>query len=471
MQDKHKIADDSPPANLVQTWIAATFRPHEFFSRPIAKRSTVGPIAFTALLSIASTLPEVFLNIGADTHKTSPGTGFGMIFGGLLFSILGVYITAGILHLVLRVVGVGSVPRNKKRRERSNVTDGPNAASDPYEPPKTEVLLGKTGPGSFKETLSAVAYSRAPLLATAFGNIGATIGLIWWLVILGISLARVHRLSMLRGYAASLGVILGPVIFALGLRVGVVEAFKLPSGSMTPSLMIGDHIFVNKIAYGPLLPNSDTRILSRMPPKPGDVIVFKFPENKQQDFIKRVIALPGDKLEVINGRPIINGKLVPHCDVGPWGPGKSRLYVEFLGDAAYFTIFDGDLRPNGPDEPKCREQDDCTLGETCRAGICGHYQGPFKVAENEVWVMGDNRYNSHDSRSWRGGIGAGVPFENIKGRASYVWMSFSPFGGVATRRIGIDIMGKADLPSTVESPMREAVEKCLRDFSPASQTK
>jgi signal peptidase I len=85
---------------------------------------------------------------------------------------------------------------------------------------------------------------------------------------------------------------------------------------MIPTLMIGDHIFVNKFTYGPLIPWTDKRLFSRLPPSRADVMVFKFPENKEQDFIKRVIAVPGDTLEAINGRPIINGWLVPHCYVG-----------------------------------------------------------------------------------------------------------------------------------------------------------
>ena len=203
----------------------------------------------------------------------------------------------------------------------------------------------------------------------------------------------------------------------------------------------------------------------------GDVMVFKFPENKEQDFIKRVIAGPNDTLEAINGRPIINGWLVPHCYVGRFGKDDARLYVEFLEDESYFTLFaPDDMHPSGPDEPTCRVQDDCGLGQTCRAGICGHHQGPFKVGPKEVWVMGDNRYNSHDSRSWRGGQGGGVPFENIKGRAMFVWMSFAPGGGIATDRLFVNVMGRPKLPGSADASLQPALDKCMRERPSVSQT-
>src|SRR6185436_14713139 len=137
------------------------------------------------------------------------------------------------------------------------------------------------------------------------------------------------RKGEMREYAESIGI---AVAVALLLRAFVVEAFKIPSGSMIPTLMIGDHIFVNKFTYGPLVPWTDKRLFSRLPPDRGDVMVFKFPENKEQDFIKRAIATPNDTLEALDGRPIINGWLVPHCYVGPYRyEGRAaELFVEFL---------------------------------------------------------------------------------------------------------------------------------------------
>ncbi len=271
------------------------------------------------------------------------------------------------------------------------------------------------------------------------------------------------RKGEMREYAESIGI---AVAVALLLRAFVVEAFKIPSGSMIPTLMIGDHIFVNKFTYGPLVPWTDKRLLSHMPPQRGDVMVFKYPENKEQDFIKRVIATPGDVLEAIEGRPVINGWLIPHCYVGPYRyEGRSaELYVEFLEDKSYLTLFDGKT-----DEQRCTASDDCGAGLSCRGGICGMLQGPFHVGAEEAWVMGDNRNNSHDSRSWRGGLGAGVPFENIKGRAMFVWMSFGPGGGIAQDRLFVNVMGRPTLTTSQES-LEPAVDRCMRERPPVAQT-
>ena len=282
--------------------------------------------------------------------------------------------------------------------------------------------------------------------------------------LVGEHLAR-WRKGEMREYAESIGI---AVAVALILRAFVVEAFKIPSGSMIPTLMIGDHIFVNKFTYGPLVPWTDKRLLPRLPPARADVMVFKFPENMEQDFIKRVIALPGDTLEAINGRPVINGWLVPHCYVGQFRSENrtQELFVEYMGDKSYFTLFE----PN-PDEPGCGTAEECAAaGFACRSGVCGQLQGPWKVAQDEVWVMGDNRNNSHDSRSWRGGLGAGVPFENIKGRAMFVWMSFGPGGGIMQDRIFVSVLGRPTLPASQAAALGPATDKCMRERPPLSQT-
>jgi len=272
------------------------------------------------------------------------------------------------------------------------------------------------------------------------------------------------RKGEMREYVESIGI---AVAVALLLRAFVVEAFKIPSGSMIPTLMVGDHIFVNKFAYGPLVPWTDSRLFSRLPPSRGDVMVFKFPENKEQDFIKRVIAVPGDTLEAIDGRPVINGWIVPHCHVGTFNSeGQTKeVFVEHLEDMSYFTLYA--IRPH---EQGCSDNDDCGSGQACRGGVCGVLQGPFKVHAGEAWVMGDNRNNSHDSRSWRGGLGAGVPFENIKGRAMFVWMSFGPGGGVAQDRLFVNVMGRPQIPSPHDPGLKAALDKCMRERPPLAQT-
>ncbi|EYF05895.1 Signal peptidase I [Chondromyces apiculatus DSM 436] len=276
------------------------------------------------------------------------------------------------------------------------------------------------------------------------------------------------RKGEMREYAESIGI---AVAIALILRAFVVEAFKIPSGSMIPTLMVGDHIFVNKLTYGPLIPWTDRRLYSQLPPARGDVMVFKFPENEDQDFIKRTIALPGDTLEAINGRPILNGWLAPHCYVGPYryDGRQAELFVEYLEDRSYFTLYD-----ENPDEQVCKTESDCNAGLVCRKGLCGVLQGPFKVAPKEAWVMGDNRNNSHDSRSWRGGLGAGVPFENMKGRATFVWMSVAPGGGFALDRLFVNVMGRPKLPGNLSerdlAKLQETLDQCLRERPSVAET-
>jgi signal peptidase I len=262
------------------------------------------------------------------------------------------------------------------------------------------------------------------------------------------------RKSEVREYAES---ILVAVCVAMALRAFVVEAFKIPSGSMIPTLQVGDHIFVNKFTYGPAIPWTHSRLWSRMPPERGDVMVFAYPEHPEQDFIKRVIALPGDKLEARGGHPILNGWEVPSCYAGQYSyvdaqdvaKHEGELFVEFLEDEAYLTFYD-------------------------RGSVLSDYQGPFYVKPGEVYVMGDNRNNSHDSRMWWGGQGGGVPFENIKGRALFVWLSIADT--MDWSRIFAPVMGRppghgpfGQMPQTMKQ-LQPAIDKCVRERPPLDKT-
>jgi len=278
------------------------------------------------------------------------------------------------------------------------------------------------------------------------------------------------RKGELREYAESIGL---AVAIALLLRIFAIEAFKIPSGSMIPSLMVGDHIFVAKYAYGPLVPWTDHRLYARLPPARADVMVFKFPENEEQDFIKRAVALPGDRLEALDGRPVLNGWLAPHCLVGRIDRGPSMqgdLYVEFMGETAYLTMYENRPGCPRPGTTPCESDADCELGRVCRGNVCGTLEGPYAVAPDQVWVMGDNRCNSHDSRSWAGGRGGGVPYRNIKGRAMFVWMSWKEGGGVRWDRMFASVMGRPRLPPSAPRELDEALERCLRNRPPLART-
>lgn len=234
------------------------------------------------------------------------------------------------------------------------------------------------------------------------------------------------------------GSIITALAVALLLRALVVEAFKIPSGSMLPTLQIGDHIFVNKFVYGPQIPFLGTRAWDRMPPHRGDIIVFSHPASlSPDDLIKRVIALPGDVLEVDSGHPIINGWRVPSCSVGSYvvsedqfGPTEGDLFVEYLEGTAYLAFYDADQS--------------------------AQREGPFQVRPGEVWVMGDNRHHSADSRKWpnpNGGLGRGVPEANIKGRAMIVWAPLS--------RMFTDLMGSPVLPDGAPLELLTQIADCL----------
>lgn len=248
--------------------------------------------------------------------------------------------------------------------------------------------------------------------------------------------------SDLLEYVESIGV---AIAVALLLRAFVVEAFKIPSGSMLPTLQLQDHIFVNKLAYGPLIPFTKARMWNSLPPLRGDVMVFEYPDpdpNPRQDYIKRVIATPGDTLLVDGGHPVINGWRVPSCLAGNYTfeegegfPRRGELYVEFLGSYSYLTVYE--------------------------EGHAEIEQGPYHVAPGEVWVLGDNRNNSADSRAWNHNLGAGAPFENIKGRALFVWLSLGSNGWPTFDRMFTNVLGRPRLPKGAPPELTAAIDRCL----------
>ncbi len=207
------------------------------------------------------------------------------------------------------------------------------------------------------------------------------------------------RKSTIREYSESIGI---AVAIALLLRAFVVEAFQIPSGSMIPTLEVGDHIFVAKFSYGLGIPFTDKKIFEYSFPKRGDVIVFKFPQDHSTDYIKRVVGLPGDRLELRQNELFINDRPMPREHVG--------IYRYSEGGRGYVDEKECDLWVETLDDN--RHQDIQEMGRQPASF------GPITVPAGNVFVMGDNRDNSSDSRVW-----GTVKHDLIKGKALIVWWS------------------------------------------------
>ena len=191
-----------------------------------------------------------------------------------------------------------------------------------------------------------------------------------------------YRKSTAREYFESICV---AVILALFVRTFVVQAFKIPTGSMENNLLIGDHLLVNKFVFAPTLTGVENALLPIDPIRRGDILVFKYPEDPERDFIKRVIGLPGETLELRNKRVFINGTAI------------DEPYVHFLfppsdGQSGDADFTDFDLRTT---------------------------YGPVTVPPDMFFMMGDNRDNSQDSRYW-----GFMPRSYVKGKALFVYFSF-----------------------------------------------
>jgi signal peptidase I len=193
--------------------------------------------------------------------------------------------------------------------------------------------------------------------------------------------ADTFKKSTLREYFESIVI---AVILALFIRTFVVQAFKIPTGSMENNLLIGDHLLVNKFVFGPTESRLERALLPVTDIKRGDVIVFKYPEEPDRDFIKRVIGLPGETLEVRDKKVYINGRPL------------DEPYTHFLQPVT------------APSETH----------EVTSFDVRDRY-GPVTVPPNQFFMMGDNRDNSQDSRYW-----GFLPRENIKGKALVIYWSY-----------------------------------------------
>jgi len=181
--------------------------------------------------------------------------------------------------------------------------------------------------------------------------------------------------SVVREYAEAIAI---AILLALFIRTFVVQAFKIPSGSMLPTLLIGDHLLVNKFIYGIRVPFSGKVLVPLKDPKSGDIIVFKFPKDRTIDYIKRVVGVPGDKIEVKNKKVYRNDKLA------------EDPFAHFTST----TILPGSVSPKDN-------------------------FGPITVPEGKYFVMGDNRDNSSDSRFW-----GFVETNDVLGKAMIIYWSW-----------------------------------------------
>ena len=188
-----------------------------------------------------------------------------------------------------------------------------------------------------------------------------------------------RRKSVVREYAEAIAI---AILLALVIRTLIVQAFTIPSGSMMDTMLVGDYILVNKFLYGPELPLTDYRLPALRHPERGDIIVFKYPQDEKRDFIKRIVGLPGEQVQIRGAQVVINGKPLAET---------------------YTKKIDSPLGPSG------------------QPAYCGYAYGcePSTVPPDSYFVMGDNRDNSQDSRYW-----GFVKRDKIKGKAFLIYWSW-----------------------------------------------
>ncbi len=227
--------------------------------------------------------------------------------------------------------------------------------------------------------------------------------------------AKAHRTQNV--WVENIKTIVYAGLIAVVVRTVAFEPFNIPSGSMIPTLLVGDYLFVSKYSYGysrfsmPFAPNLFSGRIFESPPKRGDVAVFKYPRDNSTDYIKRIVGLPGDRVQVRQGQLYINGQVAPRQSQGNYETNDGgirkvvRRYTESL--------------PNGSKHDILKETDGLEGGR--RLDVDPNNTPEYTVPAGHVFAMGDNRDNSADSR-YMNGVGF-VPIENLVGRAEFLFFS------------------------------------------------
>jgi signal peptidase I len=212
------------------------------------------------------------------------------------------------------------------------------------------------------------------------------------------------------------------ILIVFVLRSFLFEPFKIPSGSMIPTLLVGDFILVNKFTYGIRLPVINQKIIDINLPQRGDVMVFRYPEDPSLDYIKRVVGLPGDTVAYQGKKLTINGQAVEMKKIDDYQHPErmyfSEQYVAQLGNIEHKLLNDSDAPAFIHDAARFPHRENCTYNAS--GVIC-------KVPAGHYFMMGDNRDNSRDSRAW-----GFVPEQNIVGKAFFIWMNFSDLSRIGS---------------------------------------
>jgi signal peptidase I len=234
--------------------------------------------------------------------------------------------------------------------------------------------------------------------------------------------AGIERMPLWLEYSASFF----PVILAVFLlRSFLIEPFKIPSGSMIPTLQIGDFIVVNKYTYGIRLPVINKKVIDIGTPKRGDVVVFRYPKDQSVDYIKRVMAIPGDDILYEDKKVSINGQLLQYQGGTPYLDPESMRYASL-----YQENFPSNLGGNRHEILNDPDRSTIYQGEAFQGIEHCQYQGTSmrcRVPPGHYFVMGDNRDNSLDSRFW-----GFVPDQNLVGRAFFIWLNMGSLNRIGS---------------------------------------